>query len=43
MLAWGRDALSVQAFSLRTDDHLGDYRMTGVNLDYELPDVATLK
>ena len=42
VLAWGRDALSVQAFSLRTDDHLGDYRMTGVNLDYELPDVATL-
>ena len=41
VLAWGRDALSVQAFSLRTDDHLGDYRMNGVNLDYEVPGVAT--
>ena len=41
ILAWSRDALSVQAFSLRTDDHLGDYRMNGVNLDFVVPDVAT--
>ena len=41
VLAWSRDALSVQAFSLRTDDHLGDYRMNGVNLDYAVEGVAT--
>ncbi len=41
VLGWSRDALSVQAFSLRTDDHLGDYRMNGVNLDYVVADVAT--
>lgn len=41
VLAWSRDALSVQAFSLRTDDHLGDYRMKGVNLDFVVPEVAT--
>ena len=41
VLGWSRDALSVQAFSLRTDDHLGDYRMNGVNLDYALEGVAT--
>ncbi|MBU1329680.1 MAG: alginate export family protein [Gammaproteobacteria bacterium] len=41
VLAWSRDALAVQAFSLRTDDHLGDYRMNGVNVDYTVPEVAT--
>src|SRR3990167_8777770 len=41
VLGWSRDALSVQAFSLRTDDHLGDYRMNGVNLDYAVEGVAT--
>lgn len=41
VLAWSRDALSVQAFSLRTDDHLGDYRMNGVNLDFVVPEAAT--
>ncbi len=41
VLGWSGDALAVQAFSLRTDDHLGDYRMNGVNLDYTVPEVAT--
>ena len=40
VLGWSRDAFSVQAFSLRTDDHLGDYRMNGVNLDYAVEGVA---
>ncbi|MCJ1886507.1 hypothetical protein LNN38_16745 [Pseudomonas sp. LA21] len=34
ILAFGHDEVSAQAFSLRTDDHLGDFRMDGVNLDY---------
>ncbi|GAB7532629.1 hypothetical protein PS3A_50440 [Pseudomonas sp. 3A(2025)] len=36
ILAWGDGAWQAQAFSLRTDDHLGDFRMTGGNLDYDL-------
>lgn len=42
ILAWDHGALKSQAFSLRTDDDLGDFRMTGVNLDYNLDDQVTL-
>lgn len=42
ILAWDHGPLKTQAFTLRTDDDLGDYRMTGVNLDYNLHDQATL-
>lgn len=34
VLAFGQGELGAQAFSLRTDDHLGDFRMDGLNLDY---------
>jgi hypothetical protein len=42
VLAWDHGALKTQAFTLRTDDDLGDFRMTGVNLDYNLDDRVTL-
>ncbi|VVO25485.1 alginate export family protein [Pseudomonas fluorescens] len=42
ILAWDHGALKAQAFSLRTDDDLGDFRMTGANLDYNLDDKVTL-
>ncbi|KRP59981.1 alginate export family protein [Pseudomonas trivialis] len=42
ILAWDHGALKSQVFSLRTDDDLGDFRMTGVNLDYNLDDQVTL-
>ncbi|VVP25543.1 hypothetical protein PS903_03989 [Pseudomonas fluorescens] len=42
ILAWDHGAWKAQAFSLRTDDDLGDFRMTGVNLDYNLDDQVTL-
>lgn len=42
VLGWSGDALSAQAFTLRSDDHLGDYRMTGLNADYQLGELATL-
>jgi len=42
LLALDQGPLQVQGFSLRTDDHLGDYRMNGVNLDYELDGQVTL-
>ncbi|NMX74196.1 hypothetical protein HBO23_14635 [Pseudomonas sp. WS 5532] len=42
ILAWDHGALKSQAFTLRTDDDLGDFRMTGVNLDYNLDDQVTL-
>lgn len=42
LLAWDGGPLQVQAFSLRTDDHLGDYRMNGANLDYDLDGQVTL-
>lgn len=42
ILAWEHGALKSQAFTLRTDDDLGDFRMTGVNLDYNLDDQVTL-
>lgn len=37
ILRYGSGALSSQLFTLRTDSHLGDTRMTGVNLDVALP------
>lgn len=42
VLDWSGEALSAQAFTLRSDDHLGDYRMTGLNADYQLGELATL-
>lgn len=42
ILAWDHGALQAQAFSLRTDSALGDYRLNGVNLDYDLAGQATL-
>ncbi|WP_248796412.1 alginate export family protein [Pseudomonas sp. MWU13-2105] len=42
ILAWEHAAVKAQAFSLRTDADLGDFRMTGVNLDYNLDDQVTL-
>lgn len=42
VLAWDHGALRTQAFTLRTDDDLGDFRMTGANLDYNLDDQVTL-
>jgi hypothetical protein len=42
LLTWDRGPLQVQAFSLRTDDHMGNFRMNGANLDYDLAGQATL-
>lgn len=42
LLAWDHSALKVQAFSLRTDTQLGDYRLNGANLDYDLDGRVTL-
>lgn len=42
ILAWDHGPLQAQTFSLRTDDELGDFRMTGANLDYNLDDQVTL-
>lgn len=42
ILAWDHSVLKTQAFTLRTDDDLGDFRMTGANLDYNLDDQVTL-
>jgi len=42
LLGYADDALQAQGFSLRSDDHAGDYRLNGVNLDYRLADRVTL-
>lgn len=42
ILDWSHGPLKTQAFTLRTDDHYGDYRMTGANLDYDLDGQVTL-
>ncbi len=42
ILGYSHGALQAQGFTLRTDDDLGDFRMSGVNLDYSVPEVATL-
>jgi len=42
LLGYTHGALHAQGFSLRSDDHAGDYRLNGVNLDYRLADRVTL-
>jgi hypothetical protein len=42
LLAWDGGPAQAQAFSLATDDHLGDFRMTGINLDYDLDGAVVL-
>lgn len=42
LLGYRHGSLSAQAFSLRTDDDLGDFRMNGLNIDYDLVDTVTL-
>jgi len=42
ILDWSHGPVKAQAFTLRTDDHFGDYRMTGANLDYDLDGQVTL-
>jgi len=42
LLGYSAGALQAQAFSLRTDDDLGDFRLNGANLDYRLDDRVTL-
>lgn len=42
MLAWDRGPAQVQSFSLASDGHLGDFRMTGLNLDYDLDGAVVL-
>jgi len=42
ILAWNHGPVQAQAFTLRTDDHYGDYRMNGANLDYDLDGQVTL-
>ncbi|WP_295473229.1 alginate export family protein [uncultured Pseudomonas sp.] len=42
ILAWNHGPLQAQAFSLRVDDHMGDFRLNGVNLDYDLQQQVTL-
>ncbi|MCW2290771.1 hypothetical protein M2262_000821 [Pseudomonas sp. BIGb0408] len=42
ILAWSHGGLQSQAFSLRTDDRMGNFRMTGANLDYDLDGQVTL-
>lgn len=42
VLSWDNKTLQAQAFSLRTDSDLGDFRLTGANVDYNLNDQVTL-
>lgn len=42
ILAWNHGPLQAQAFSLRVDDHMGDFRLNGANLDYDLQQQVTL-
>lgn len=42
ILAWGHGPVQAQAFTLRTDDHYGDFRLSGANLDYDLDGQVTL-
>ena len=42
LLGYSHGPLSAQAFSLRTDDDLGDFRMNGLNIDYDLVGTVTL-
>lgn len=40
VLGWQHEAVSAQAFSLKTDDHLGNVRMSGANVDLKLKNVT---
>jgi len=42
VVGWDHGALQAQGFSLRVDDDLGGFRMTGANVDYNLDDRVTL-
>lgn len=42
ILAWGQGPAQAQVFTLRTDDHYGDFRLSGANLDYDLDGQVTL-
>lgn len=42
LLGYTQGSLQAQAFSLRSDDDLGDFRLNGANLDYRLGDAVTL-
>lgn len=42
ILAWNPGPIQAQAFTLRTDDHYGDFRLSGVNLDYDFDGQVTL-
>ncbi|WP_010488662.1 alginate export family protein [Pseudomonas sp. S9] len=40
VLGWTGSNASAQVFSLRTDDHTGDFRLQGLNVDWELESVV---
>ncbi|SDB10729.1 Alginate export [Pseudomonas sp. NFACC23-1] len=40
VLNWTGSHVSAQAFSLRTDGHAGDFRLQGLNADWQLPNVV---
>lgn len=42
LLGYTHDVLQAQVFSLRSDNHQGDFRLNGINLDYRLADRVTL-
>jgi hypothetical protein len=42
IVSWQHQGFSAQAFSLRTDDHAGDLRLSGGNIDYSVENRATL-
>lgn len=42
ILAFSHGPFTAQAFSLRSDDDLGDYRLNGLNIDYDLAGAGTL-
>jgi len=42
IVGYAHDALQGQAFSVRSDDDAGDYRLNGLTLDYRLADRVTL-
>lgn len=40
ILGYENSGLSIQTFSLRQDDHLGDTRLTGINADYNVENIG---
>ncbi|WP_434670985.1 alginate export family protein (plasmid) [Klebsiella sp. B345] len=42
VLGIDHDTLKMQAFTLKTDDHFGDFRLNGINLDYSANNWVTL-